>query len=55
MVATDSSMKRVFDFQKFKSKELKRPVTSSEALALWFSETVINKKARPKRQKQSTR
>ena len=38
------SVKKIFDFQKFKSRELKRPVSYYEALALWFSETVVYKK-----------
>ena len=39
-----NSLKKIIDFQKFKSRELKRPVSYYEALALWFSETVVNKK-----------
>jgi hypothetical protein len=45
-------VKKIFDFQKNKSLELKRPVTYYEALALWFSETVVNKKNKPEKSKQ---
>lgn len=48
MMKSRESLKKVFDFQKNKSKELKRPVTFSEAIALWFSQTLIEKTKRKK-------
>ncbi|HFE64769.1 MAG TPA: hypothetical protein ENK14_10200 [Caldithrix sp.] len=37
-MASREYVERIFNFQKMKSKELKRPVTYSEALAMWFSQ-----------------
>lgn len=37
-MASREYVERIFKFQKMKSKELKRPVTYSEALAMWFSQ-----------------
>ncbi len=51
MVKTRESLQRIFDFQRFKSKELKRPVTFSEAIALWFSQTGIQQENKTKRKR----
>ncbi len=51
MLVSRESIQRIYDFQKDKSKELKRPVTYSEALALWFSQSQIVKKVKNRKQK----
>ena len=49
MLASQENVQRIFDFQKNKSEELKRPVTYSEAIALWISQTMINKTSKLKK------
>ena len=43
--------KRIFDFQKRISEELKRPVSFSEAVALMLTQTALDKSAVAKKQK----
>ncbi|GAB4380264.1 MAG: hypothetical protein Kow0042_30230 [Calditrichia bacterium] len=38
MKSLQENFQRIIDFQKVKSRELKRQITFSEAVALWFSQ-----------------
>ena len=46
MVRSDERLKRILVFQKTKKRELQRPVSFYEAVALWFSEANNRKKER---------
>ena len=41
MLAKRENIQRILDFQKLKSKELKRPVAYSEAVAMWLTQRTI--------------
>jgi hypothetical protein len=38
MINSQECIQKIVEFQKVKSEELNRPVTYSEALALWFNQ-----------------
>ena len=40
MVQLNKNLMRVLEYREKKSKELKRPISLSEAVALWLSETI---------------
>lgn len=54
MLTTRESVQKIFDFQKNKARELKRPITFSEAVALWFSQTMIEQTKNKKKMKKLT-
>jgi hypothetical protein len=53
MLASREQIKRIFEFQKKKSQELKRQVTHSEALALWLTQRLVGERTR-KRMKETS-
>ncbi len=52
MIAPKENMKRFLDYREKKSKELKRYLTLSEALALWFSQAVVRTKQKKEKNKE---
>ena len=41
MLVSKDQIKKIIDFQKKKSRELKRQLTYSEAVALWFTQKLV--------------
>ena len=52
MIAPKENMKRFLEFREKKAKELKRYLSLSEALALWFSQAVVRSKNKKEKSKE---
>ena len=53
MLTSRDQIKKIFEFQKRKSQELKRQVTHSEALALWLTQKLVGERGKKKMEKSS--
>ncbi len=54
MVKLNKNLMRVLEYREQKSKELKRPISLSEAVALWLSESIPNPVAKQGKGKKVT-
>ena len=52
MTNTQDYIKKISSFQKEKSEELKRPISLSEAIALWFTQSIDKPKSKKKKRTQ---
>jgi len=52
MSNTQDYVQKISNFQREKSEELKRPISLSEAIALWFTQSIDKPKSKKKKRAQ---